>query len=525
MSTGKPPTHPLTPTAATSALPSPNGETPSLKSDSSHDSLANYGATASSSALATSNSPTPTLPPTANRPSHTSMAASTSFFGIPLSFSTYALRQSLSAQFNSSTEDPEDSIDYLSLYVIYFVTLTAEAARGLLLPSTWPYFHSLGGLKASLGVFVATFSLGRMFSSIPLGFLSDNFSIRIVLIVASIFQIVGHIIYALAPSLPILFASRLIVGFGSSTMAVCRAHLTRAVPARHRTHHFAYLSGLQFIGFAVLPGFGGLMAKIPTFSFSAVLKFNAYTYPAYFLAVANILCIIAVQMFYLDPLPTRPRNPNIRSASLQRLNTIDMENHSPDTFAIVVCLILNIVFRGVIAEFETISIPFMMEQYGISFSVGSYYLSAVGFLGLIVYLSFKPISYRFSDRLLIFAGLSFIVLGCLPLSLPYIASRLPLFVYVLFLGLTWSIAYPIGQTAVLSLFSKILYGLPAGGLLGVFSASGSVARLFMAILASEIWNRAGKGAVFSVIVAYVLVAIGLATISYTRLKPRTPFWA
>lgn len=415
-------------------------------------------------------------------------------------------------------------MDWNSLYVVYAVTLVAEAARGLMLPSTWPYYHSLGGTKASLGVFVASFSLGRMFSTIPLGYLSDNFSIGFVLIVASLFQIVGHLAYAVAPSVPIVFIARTVVGFGSATMSVCRAHLTRAIPPSMRTHHFAYLSGLQFIGFAVLPGLGGIIALLPNVNLFSVFALNGFTYPAYMLMIANIICVALISWYYVDPPRAIPRLPSRRSMSIQRLNAAGADHHlqplGPDTFALTVCLLLNLVFRGVIAEFETVTIPFMMEQFDVSFRTGSYFLSAVGFIGLLVYLSFKPISKRFSDRLLVLAGLLCVILGCAPLAAYPLVSHMPLVIYVLCLGLTWSLAFPIGQTAVLALFSKVLYGLPAGGLLGIFSASGSIARLCMAILASQIWNQFGREAVYLVIVAYVLVSVILVGASYNRLKPR-----
>lgn len=454
------------------------------------------------------------------QPSHT-IAASTSFFGIPFSLSSTSLRGTQSTQ---NVQNGGVEIDWISLYVVYMVTLVAESARGLMLPSTWPYYHSLGGQKSSLGIFVASFSLGRMFSTIPLGYLSDNFSISFVLTVASIFQIFGHFVYAIAPSLSVLFISRVVVGFGSATMSVCRAHLTRSIPHNVRTHHFAYLSGLQFIGFAVMPGVGGLMALLPNSKIFSYFAFNGFTYPAYALVLANAVCIFLIHQFYLDPPRAQPRFPSRRSASIARINAANSdgaaESPSPDTFALVVCLLLNIVFRGVIAEFETVTVPFMMEQFKVTFGTGSFFLSAVGFIGLILYLSFKALSQRFSDRFLVLLGLVFMILGCLPLAIRFVSLHLPLAIYVLCLGLTWSVAYPIGQTAILALFSKILYGLPAGGLLGIFSASGSIARLCMAVLAGQLWNLFGRESVFAVILAYVSISLVLLGVSYNRLKPR-----
>lgn len=491
------------------------------------------------------------------RQSHT-IAASTSFFAIPLSMSTLNLRESLALP-----APVEGEIDWVSLYVVYIVTLVAEAARGLVLPSTWPYYASLGGTKSTIGSFVASFSLGRMISTIPLGYLSDNASVGLVLMISSVIQVFGHLIYGVAPSLSVLYISRIIVGFGSATMSVCRAHLTRAIPANLRTHHFAYLSALQFIGFAVLPGLGGILALLPELKPFSFLQFNGFTYPAFVLVIANIIAIFLVHEFYIDPPQVQPRSlsrassrPPSRVPSSQRVNEVvsrhgvsqsvdngilshltrDSANGqtgdrvtyefqlpevalSTDTVALITCLLVNVAFRGVIAELETVSVPFLMEQYGLDYGTSSFYLSVIGFAGLVVYVSFKPIAERFSDRLLVVTGLVFVLASALPLSIPWLSSHMYVVVYVLFLGLTWSIAYPVGQTAVLALFSKILAGLPAGGFLGIFSASGSIARLVMAVFAGKMWNDFGRESVFFGILVYTLATLLLTTWFYKRLVP------
>lgn len=494
------------------------------------------------------------------RQPHT-IAASTSFFAIPLSFSNLNLRESLALP-----APQEGEIDWVSLYVVYIVTLVAEAARGLLLPSTWPYYESLGGTKLTVGSFVASFSLGRMISTIPLGYLSDNASIGFVLSVASFIQVFGHFAYAISPNLAVLYFSRIVVGFGSATMSVCRAHLTRAIPARIRTHHFAYLSALQFIGFAVLPGLGGMLALLPEFRPLSFLVLNGFTYPAYVLVFANLLAAFLVGEFYIDPPQPQPRSisrpptrPPSRVPSAVRINEAALEAQrsnqatgtsfpngsftpandsrpqafvpteleqideeeppSPDAIGLAICLLVNVVFRGVIAEFETVSVPFLMEQFGVTYGVGSFYLSVLGFIGLVVYLSFKPIAQKFSDRILVVVGLFCIIIGCLPLSIHWLSIHMHVIVYTLCMGLTWSLAFPIGQTAVLALFSKILAGLPAGGFLGIFSASGSIARLVMAILAGKLWNDFGRDSVYIAILVYVIISVFVVFSFYPHLVP------
>lgn len=454
------------------------------------------------------------------------LSASTSFFGLPRNASAASLRASLNLH-----PPPPGEVDWVSIAVVYFVTLVSEASRGLMLPSTWPYLSSLGGSKSLLGVFVGVFSVGRMATTVPLGYLSDNWSTSAVLCSASVIQIIGHLLYAVAPNVPVLLASRVVVGFGSATMSVCRAHLTRAVPQRTRTHHFAYLSALQFVGFAVLPGVGGLLAQLPEKRPLPFLTFNGFTYPAWVLVVCNVLAILAIYGFYLNP-PARARLATNNTQSYGATSRMPAWNsqtsltmleedgdQSADFLALVVCLLINISFRGIVAELETVTTPFLMEHYGISYSTTSYYITAIGFLGLGVYLLFKPIARRFSDRNLVLYGLSFVMLGCVPLSIAPLTRIMSKWVYVGCIAAMWSIAYPVGQTAVLALFSKVLADLPAGGFLGIFSASGSLARVIFAMLAGRTWSALGREAVFACILGYIVPAIVLCLWAYKRLVP------
>lgn len=517
---GKPPKPPLPPSSSPSS-DNPHVPPPTVLTPLTASSLSPYLASAASSSssygttdpAANKKSTVPTVPLTPTSTNHPLrqqhvVAASTSFFALPYSLSSASLRSQLGLD-----APPPGEIDWVSIAVVYWITLVSEASRGLMLPSTWPYFNSLGGSKTMLGVFVASFSMGRMATTIPLGYLSDNFSTSTVLTFASAIQVLGHFIYALAPSLPVLYASRIIVGFGSATMSVCRAHLTRAVPSSLRTHHFAYLSALQFIGFAVLPGFGGLLALLPELHPLPFLRFNGFTYPAYVLVICNLLCMMLIYSLYFDPPPSPPRRRPQASANGE------IVDHGPDVFALVVCLLVNVAFRGVVAEFETVSTPFLMEQFGITYGGASFRISTIGFFGLFVYLGFKPIAKRFSDRGLVFFGLLVVVLGCLPLATPFLADNMSITVYVFCLGLTWSLAYPVGQTAILALFSKVLGGLPAGGFLGIFSASGSLARVFFAMLAGVMWSHFGKESVFAMILAYMSLAAVMVISSYRSLVP------
>lgn len=280
--------------------------------------------------------------------------------------------------------------------------------------------------------------------------------------------------YYLLPYVRVLIVARLVVGLGTSTLSVCRTYISKSVPREQSTHHFSYLSTLQFIGFAVSPGIGSLLTLLPEYTLFSILPLNSFTYHAILLFVCCALIVVATYFLYKDPQPAPSPSPDdTNTRKKAESQQADGAAADADYLALFVYVIASMVFRGFIAELETVSIPFVMEQYGVSFTAAGPYLTAFGFVGLFVYTVFKPLAAVVSDRWIIAAGLAVIAACTAPLVCAPVSSALPLIVYVGLIGALWAIVYPIRQTGALSLFSKVIKSMPPGGLLGVFSATSS----------------------------------------------------
>lgn len=394
--------------------------------------------------------------------------------------------------------------------MLYALTIVAEAARGLLLPTLWPYVSSAGGSKAAYGLLVSSYSFGRMLSVVPLGYLSDMLSPASILILASLLQAVGHALYAAVPTIAAMFAGRILVGLGSATTSIARAHVTRAVSSSRRTEALAHLSGVQFVGFAVLPVAGGALAKLPIISLPLGARLDACTYPAWLLAIANLLCIPLIAAHYSPPSPpTPPPSPTTTPPPSSSTGTA-----GDGLSAILACLAINLVFRGVLAQLETISIPFMTEAYGTSPATASLYMTIIGILGTALYFSFRTLSARAADRALVGAGLAAVAVACAPLATAHVA--LP--AYLVLLAFVWGVAYPVGQTAILALFSKALHGRAVGGFMGVFSASGAVSPLVLSVLTGWLWAHYGRRSVFASIVGLAAAAAAVLYMAWHSLR-------
>lgn len=192
----------------------------------------------------------------------------------------------------------------------------------------------------------------------------------------------------------------------------------------------------------------------------------------------------------------------------------------PDAVVISSLLLLNVAFRAIMAALETVATPFLVNSYdSLSVASAAGLLSLLGLAGLGVYASMKPLARAASDARLMAVGLALAAAGSVPLMFGAFLpdGHLPLVVTVVAMGLLWSAAYPLGQTAVLSAFAKATRGTSPGAALGLFSASGSGARVGGALAAGLAWALGGGAVVWGGVSAAAVVAAGGLARVYNRL--------
>lgn len=88
---------------------------------------------------------------------------------------------------------------------------------------------------------------------------------------------------------------------------------------------------------------------------------------------------------------------------------------------------------------------------------------------------------------------------------PYLVNMLNILLNLYLLAFTWNAAYSIGQTAFLSLCSKIHAGLNVSGLSNLFSVSGAPSSLFLSTVAGKLRKDLGRESVFRSTVHNVII--------------------
>ncbi|KAG5175496.1 major facilitator superfamily domain-containing protein [Tribonema minus] len=465
----------------------------------------------------------------------------------------------------------EGLADYKSLATILTVVLIGDTARGIVFPTLSSYVILMGGNKSTLGAAVAGFSLGRVIASPLLGKWSTQYGCRRVLAAALSALSLGAILYALASSTAWLIAAQVMMGLGSGTLGVTRGYVADRTPNARRTGMLAMLTAVQYGGFACTPLLGAMLCRAigdGAWGFGhhfalggwVRLEWSQFTAPGYLLAGASAAVALLVWLCLEDAAPaakaTPPRpqqqqkavegavgekmallhqttssskTPAAAAAAAQAVAYGDVEdlegaaaaarnhdaqqqNHdAPLTrsaeAAILGAFLLNVACKGVIATYETLGANYAINTLSLSPASAGLFFATFGAGGVVALLSMGALSRRFNDVQLIVGGAVVMLLSCALLVVPTQGGGLGYAGFVASIFLQYSIGYPIGHSAVLGMFSKIVGKRAQGALQGLFASAGSVARIAFPLAVGTVAQLLGVHVVFALLCVVLSVTI------------------
>ena len=421
----------------------------------------------------------------------------------------------------------------ISYWIVCLVILIGDTARGIMFPTLWPLVRHLGGSEQTQGFVVAAFSFGRVFASPYFGKMSVERGYFFALRMSLTILILGSVMYSFSEHMDrfkdiilngtiyLLFA-QMIMGIGSGTLGVTRAYVAEITNKSCRTKYMAQITAVQYAGFTVTPVIGSFFNTIfhfndifdsPT-SLTSPYFLSAYSAPAYFLIFLSGITIILLHTKFHDRTPKKKMDekhmlaPDVvgDSALLEAACPIFLfpvlKRYTLTNIAMSICILLNIVTKGSIACFETIGLKTATSKYGLSSSEAGTIVSTCGLFGVAILLSMGIIEKKYSDVQIIIGGIIFMLAGITSFVLAPVVQTMGIpgsWCYVLGIFLIYSIGYPLGHTAAMALFSKIVGKRSQGELMGWFASSGSVARVSFPILAGVL-----KG---SNVLLYILISI------------------
>jgi MFS family permease len=154
--------------------------------------------------------------------------------------------------------------DLHGFYIVCFVILVGDMARGVMFPSMWPLVSELGGSSVTLGYAVAAFSFGRILVSPLFGSWSVTYGYTKTLTLSCSILLLGTLVYAQVQNVgqpQFLIFAQILMGIGSGTLGVTRAFVADVTAQRNRTTYMAWITAVQYAGFTVTPFVGAIFNK------------------------------------------------------------------------------------------------------------------------------------------------------------------------------------------------------------------------------------------------------------------------
>eukprot|EP01137_Pigoraptor_chileana_P007365 Opistho-2@52851 len=191
-----------------------------------------------------------------------------------------------------------------SIRIMYLTTFLTSIAFSILMTSLWPFLEKeLGGTESFLGMVVGAYSLGQTIGSPIFGYWSNARPYREPLIVSTVINGLGNVMYCFSKwpahhNTWFLLVARFIVGFSGGNVAVSRAYVSGATTLAERTHTMAMLSACQATGFIVGPLFGAAFSALHPGLQYRYFEFDLYTAPAYLSAVLAIVQLVLIILYF-----------------------------------------------------------------------------------------------------------------------------------------------------------------------------------------------------------------------------------
>ena len=257
-------------------------------------------------------------------------------------------------------------------FILMTVTLDAIGI-GLIFPVMPDLIESVTGgtlAQAALwgGLLSTSYAVMQFLFGPIIGSLSDRFGRRPVLLISLAVMALDYLVMAVATSIWLLLAARIVAGITAATYSTATAYIADITPAEDRGRRFGLIGAGFGIGFVLGPLIGGLLATLDT---------RAPFYAAAAMATANLI-------FGALILPETVTRETRRAFSLARANPLGalrtVSRLPGMRRTLVVFLLLSIamnVYPAVWAYFgkarfgwDTGMVGFSLAVYGISFAVG-----------------------------------------------------------------------------------------------------------------------------------------------------------
>jgi DHA1 family tetracycline resistance protein-like MFS transporter len=342
-----------------------------------------------------------------------------------------------------------------SILSIVFIDLIGFGMIIPILPLYAQHFHAT---EWQIGFLIASYSFMQFLASPVLGWFSDKYGRKPVLLCSLVGSAAGYIVMANATSLLMLFLARILAGVAGASVGTASAYIADITPPENRSRRIGLIGAAFGVGFVLGPAIGGILSQ-----WSLVAPF-------WFAATLSTLNAILMWMVLPEPerYAARQQGPLNLKQTFQQAGSWRLG-------------IVTITYFIAIAGFAIVTVIYPQvgqRRFALNQSQISYIFVMLGLIGAAIQGGgIGKLSKRFGDVRLAVAG--FAIMSVSMLLMP-LAGSLPLF---LLFSAGLAVGNSLSQPTVNAIASKGASAALQGRVLGVVQSAGSLGRVFGPILA------------------------------------------
>lgn len=374
------------------------------------------------------------------------------------------------------------------LLVIFLTIFVNLVGFGIIIPLLPFYAESFGASPLTIGLLFAIYSACQLVASPALGDLSDRYGRRPVLIFSLVGTVVSFVMMAMAHSIWVLFAARIVDGLSGGNISTARAYVADVTEPKDRARAYGLIGAAFGMGFIMGPALSGVLARY------------SMTAPVWAAAAVTMVATLMAWFWLPETVhrasagtgnPFRSLAEMLRRPGLRRMLWIDF------------------VYWFAFAIFQTTFALFVARRFGFDVSTTGYFFAGFGVLGAVVQgAAIRPIVHRLGDKPTFLLGLGCAAVGLIGATLAPTVVLFTLALVPLALGIGF------GHPTVSSLVSRAGGRDEQGRVQGAAGAMESLGRAMGPVWGNEALARYGLATPYLSAAACLVVTLILSA-TYT----------
>lgn len=405
------------------------------------------------------------------------------------------LQRDMTKQVNDSEKPAKPG--KMALLLIFLTVFIDLVGFGIIIPVLPTYAEKFGADPVMVGLLLASYSLMQFFFTPFWGRLSDKVGRRPILLTSLVASAIGYLIWGFAASLPMLFLSRLVAGFGNANLAVAQAYISDVTTEENRAKGMGLIGAAFGLGFVLGPAIGGLASP---FGLNTI---------GYLAAACSIIDLVLT--FFMLPEPEKRSKAAHERYSVEPNFYLKTLSNDKLKASLLIFFISTFAF----ANMEATLVLLTEKQFHFTAQQNAWMFFFIGIVMVFVQGGLiGRLSKRFGEKKLIVAGSVLVAAG---LFLTPATTEVPvLYAALSLLAIGSGINTPSNQ----SMLSKLSDKGQVGGIMGVGQSLATLGRIIGPIAGGYAFGHLGLGAPY-VIGGVAMLVVAILGFTLPDLKPTT----